>query len=206
MEDTMNQEPKSATIAGVLGITLGSVGAHNWYLGENGKGIAHICLLSGGFLMEFIRNILLSTLKPSAVVDLEGLLVFLSWAVSLVIITNAAWGIIEGIMILSRGNKGLSERGYAILWQSQNFSLPSNSMDNLGQSSMTTNNITPTPQQGNNVGNLNNSMMDTNIMNNGSTMNNMNLPPQDSISNSNNINSSNNFMGNEGFNNNGLQQ
>ena len=38
------QNPKSATTAGLLGIFLGAFGAHNWYLGEKNKGIAHVCM------------------------------------------------------------------------------------------------------------------------------------------------------------------
>jgi len=43
---------KSKTVAGVLGILLGSLGVHNFYLGFTGKGIAQllITVLSFGML------------------------------------------------------------------------------------------------------------------------------------------------------------
>ena len=37
-------EQKSKMVAGLLAIFLGGLGIHNFYLGENGKGIAHILL------------------------------------------------------------------------------------------------------------------------------------------------------------------
>ena len=37
-------EQKSKLVAGLLAIFLGGLGIHNFYLGENGKGIAHILL------------------------------------------------------------------------------------------------------------------------------------------------------------------
>ena len=44
--------PKSKVAAGVLGILLGALGVHNFYMGHTGKGIAQllITLLSIGFL------------------------------------------------------------------------------------------------------------------------------------------------------------
>lgn len=47
-----NQNQKSKMAAGLLGIFLGSLGIHNFYLGFTGKGVAQllISLLSCGFL------------------------------------------------------------------------------------------------------------------------------------------------------------
>ena len=44
--------PKSKTTAGILGIVLGALGAHNFYLGRIGRGVAQlsITMLSGGLL------------------------------------------------------------------------------------------------------------------------------------------------------------
>ena len=46
------QEGKSKVAAGVLGILLGGLGIHNFYLGYTGKGVAQllISILSLGFL------------------------------------------------------------------------------------------------------------------------------------------------------------
>ena len=47
--------PKSKTNAGILGIVLGALGAHNFYLGRIGRGVAQlsITMLSGGLLALF---------------------------------------------------------------------------------------------------------------------------------------------------------
>ncbi len=49
---SVNQNNKSKVVAGVLGIILGAFGAHNFYLGYNGKAIAQllITILSCGIL------------------------------------------------------------------------------------------------------------------------------------------------------------
>ena len=46
------EKPKSKIVAGLLGIFLGAIGIHNFYLGYTGKAIAQllISLLSCGFL------------------------------------------------------------------------------------------------------------------------------------------------------------
>ena len=48
----VEQEGKSKVAAGVLGILLGGLGIHNFYLGYTGKGVAQllISILSLGFL------------------------------------------------------------------------------------------------------------------------------------------------------------
>lgn len=47
--------PKSKATAGILGVLLGSLGAHNFYLGRIGRGVAQlsITILSGGLLALF---------------------------------------------------------------------------------------------------------------------------------------------------------
>lgn len=64
--------PKSKVAAGVLGILVGGLGIHNFYLGYNGKGIAQllITLVSFGFLSwvsviwGLIEGILILVSKP----------------------------------------------------------------------------------------------------------------------------------------------
>lgn len=68
---------KSKTAAGVLGILLGWLGVHNFYLGYGGKGAGQLCLTICGFF-TLIFGI--------------GLLMIMGTII---------WGLVEGIMILS---------------------------------------------------------------------------------------------------------
>lgn len=58
-------EQKSKITAGLLGIFLGGLGIHNFYLGYTGKGIAQIavslCTAGAGSLWGFIEGILILT-------------------------------------------------------------------------------------------------------------------------------------------------
>lgn len=59
------QEPKSKMVAGLLGIFLGSIGVHRFYLGYIGIGIAQIAVTiitcGIGSLWGFIEGILILT-------------------------------------------------------------------------------------------------------------------------------------------------
>lgn len=104
--------PKSSTVAGVLGIFLGSFGAHDWYLGDNKKGMIHVALFGGGFLISLIGACLtaLSAGIPIIAV-LFGLIAMLGY---IVLLGNSIWGLIEGIIILAQGDAGLAAKGYPI--------------------------------------------------------------------------------------------
>jgi TM2 domain-containing membrane protein YozV len=65
-------EYKSKLAAGLLGIFLGGLGIHRFYLGYTGIGIAQLALGLGGFLTCGITSI-----------------------------ASGIWGLIEGIMILT---------------------------------------------------------------------------------------------------------
>ena len=63
--------PKSKLVAGLLGIFLGGLGIHNFYLGYSSKGFIQICMFLGGFLTFGISTALAEI-----------------------------WGFVEGILIL----------------------------------------------------------------------------------------------------------
>ncbi len=63
---------KSRMIAGILGIFLGGLGVHNFYLGYSSKGFIQVCLFLGGFLTFGLTSLVASL-----------------------------WGFVEGILLLS---------------------------------------------------------------------------------------------------------
>ena len=106
--------PKSSVVAGILGIFLGSFGAHNWYLGENKKGITHLCLFGGGFIFT-IFGAILTGVTVGARVPVIGLLFGLVAMVGYIaIIGNSIWGLVEGIILLAQGDAGLAAKGYPV--------------------------------------------------------------------------------------------
>lgn len=111
----MYQNTKSATTAGLLGIFLGAFGAHNWYLGEKGKGIAHVCMMCGGVLVEIIAGAVLpNVLSFSALLTWASILGILASIAALAMSASGIWGLIEGITILAQGDAGLARKGYNV--------------------------------------------------------------------------------------------
>lgn len=109
------QNVKSATTAGLLGVFLGAFGAHNWYLGEKNKGIIHVCLMGGGLLLEIIAAAILpNTLNFVLLIQMAWLLTTLSWVGTLAMSASFVWGLVEGITILTQGDAGLARRGYLV--------------------------------------------------------------------------------------------
>ena len=140
----MQQNTKSATTAGLLGIFLGSFGAHNWYLGEKGKGIAHVCMMSGGLLIEILASAVLPNVMSITMwVQMAWLFTILGMIAVLAMSASAIWGLVEGIMLLTQGDAGLARKGYAVATMPQNYGpQPINSygynqpMNNYGQPMM----------------------------------------------------------------------
>lgn len=133
----MYQQPKSATTAGLLGIILGSVGAHNWYLGEKSKGIAHVCMMSGGILVNILANLILPNIfSVTMLLQMAWLFTILTGIAGLAMSASAIWGLVEGIMILTQGDAGLAAKGYPVAMPAQgvpmnnNFGQPMNNMNN----------------------------------------------------------------------------
>lgn len=126
----MYQNPKSATVAGLLGIFLGGFGAHNWYLGEKTKGIIHVCLMSGGILLEILAGILLpNILSYSALLSMAWLFAVLTPIAGLCMAASSIWGLVEGIQILVGGDAGLAAKGYPVA----NPVPPAQPYNNMGQ-------------------------------------------------------------------------
>lgn len=69
----VSYEPKSKLTAGLLGLFLGSLGVHNFYLGYNGKAIAQL-------LITIIGGVITCGFSC---------------------IATSIWGIVEGILILT---------------------------------------------------------------------------------------------------------
>jgi hypothetical protein len=61
---------KSKVVAGILGILLGSLGIHSFYLGRTGRGIAQIVVtvvtLGLGGIWGFVEGILILLSKPGS--------------------------------------------------------------------------------------------------------------------------------------------
>ena len=122
----MNNNVKSATVAGLLGIFLGVVGAHDWYLGRKTKGIIHVALFAGGILMEVLIPVLTAALSYRTLATIAFLFVILAPLGTLMISASGIWGFIEGIVILVQGDAGLAQKGYAVAAPQQMYGQPYN--------------------------------------------------------------------------------
>ena len=176
MEDKMNQQPKSATTAGLLGIFLGGFGAHNWYLGEKKKGIIHVCMMSGGILVSAVASIILpAVLGPFAALRAAGIIAFLTGIAGLAAAASSIWGLVEGIIILSQGDAGLAAKGFTVAAPLPNTQ--SAATNNYGG--------VPTNYNMGNASNNNNAPMNYNM---GNASNNNNAPMNYSMGNAGNNN------------------
>lgn len=110
----MNNNVKLATTAGLLGIFLGGVGAHDWYLGRKSKGIVHVALFAGGIFLEILVPVLMAVLTYRTLVSLAFLMTMLAPLGALMMGVSGIWGFIEGIVILTQGDAGLAQKGYAV--------------------------------------------------------------------------------------------
>lgn len=105
---------KSSVAAGLLGIFLGAFGAHNWYLNQKTKGIIHLCLTCGGFIVMMLGSVLLGLGASSRLpffVILGGLLAFVAY---IAMLGSGIWGLVEGIILLAQGDAGLAAKGYTV--------------------------------------------------------------------------------------------
>lgn len=118
----MNNNVKSATTAGLLGIFLGSIGAHDWYLGDKKKGTIHVCLAASGLVVSLIADVILpSALSYRALLSAAVLISILSAVSTIIMTANALWGLAEGIQILMQGDAGLARKGYMVAQPNMNY-------------------------------------------------------------------------------------
>lgn len=111
-QNTIPTGIKSSVAAGLLGIFLGAFGAHNWYLGEKKKGIIHVALTGGGFLLIMLSAVMVAlTAKVPFLGFFFGFLMFLSY---IAIMGSGIWGFVEGVIILVQGDTALAAKGYTV--------------------------------------------------------------------------------------------
>lgn len=97
---------KSVEAAGVLGIILGSVGAHDWYLGNKKGAWAHVGLLLLSVVLLIVGAIVLPLVNSSdtSMSNTLGIITMI------ILAGNAIWGALEGVLILVQGRAGLLQR------------------------------------------------------------------------------------------------
>jgi TM2 domain-containing membrane protein YozV len=111
-QNTIPTGIKSSVAAGLLGIFLGAFGAHNWYLGEKKKGLIHVALTGGGFILIMLSAVMVAlTAKVPFMGFFFGFLMFLSY---IAIMGSGIWGFVEGIIILVQGDAALAAKGYTV--------------------------------------------------------------------------------------------
>lgn len=89
---------KSKVVAGLLGIFLGYVGVHNFYLGKKTRGIVQALVFAFSFILMFAGAIVMDIIGESDIVIGLGVIAFLIAYIGLIV--AEIWGFVEGIMIL----------------------------------------------------------------------------------------------------------
>ena len=111
---------KSATVAGLLGIFLGAIGVHNFYLGDKKKGLIHVGLAAGAFVVDILAlAILPNALSWYTLFQMAWFLTLLNAVGNIALAASGMWGLVEGIQILTQGDAGLAAKGYAVAPQPQ---------------------------------------------------------------------------------------
>ena len=114
MQETKPTTIKSAIAAGLLGIFLGQFGAHDWYLGDKKKGLIHVLLFAGSFVVIMLSSIVTAIALYSGIGFISAVFGFLAAIAYLVMMANGIWGLVEGIIILVQGDAGLAAKCYAV--------------------------------------------------------------------------------------------
>ena len=101
-QNNSNPEMKSKLAGGLLGIFLGWVGVHNFYLGYTKKAIVQLCLTVGSVVLETVLYIVATVL---ALIYIGFLIYPIAVLVGFIPVGVGIWGFVEGIMILAGGIK-----------------------------------------------------------------------------------------------------
>lgn len=112
-----NKEPnvgnKSAIVAGLLGLFLGAIGVHNFYLGYTKRAVAQLVL----FLSFIFSLVTYVVLVVGAVASFSMLMVALAVLALIVgvicVAVSGIWSFIEAIMILC-GSRKVDGKGNAL--------------------------------------------------------------------------------------------
>ncbi len=97
---------KSRTVAGVLGIVLGSLGVHKFYLGNTVPGIIHVGVTGGGIFLFIVAAILSAAFYGFGII-IGGLFGLLGW---LAITASGVVGLVEGIIYLTKSDQEFEAR------------------------------------------------------------------------------------------------
>ena len=100
-----NKGTKSSIVAGLLGIFLGSLGVHNFYLGFKKKAVVQLLLSVFGVIFSALYGVLLAgfIFGYDSFVLLFGILFLLAGIVCMMI--SGIWALVEGIMLLCGAKK-----------------------------------------------------------------------------------------------------
>ena len=143
MQNNYNQQsatPKSATTAGLLGIFLGEVGAHSFYLGEKQKGFIHLGLFGAGAVLQIVNYLLMTSSYGFGALRYAGIIALLNVVSSAIIGGNGIWGLVEGINLLMQGDAGLAAKGYVVATPINNAPMNNQPMNNQPMNNMPMNN------------------------------------------------------------------
>lgn len=114
MQETKPTTIKSSIAAGLLGLFLGQFGAHDWYLGDKKKGLIHVILFAGSFVVIMLSSIVTAVAMLSGIGFISAIFGFLAAIAYLIMMGNGIWGLVEGIIILVQGDAGLAAKGYVV--------------------------------------------------------------------------------------------
>lgn len=104
---------KSAEVAGLLGLFLGMVGAHCWYLGQKRRALIHVGVLVLAVVLYAVSMIVLP-LTVADYAESAWLSSVMNCVIVVILLANFLWGLLEGIVLWLEGDAGLEARGFAV--------------------------------------------------------------------------------------------